>query len=130
MTNAKNPQTTTGATGCPENPAAAPEPTVRPTRYEVSILPPGHPAYRHHVIGVYYRRGADRWTVAHCGYTLDASGVWDDGIVERTDSQHAAHLHDLDTALDLARAAAPHVTVNGRTALDAWQRANRKEPRP
>jgi hypothetical protein len=33
----------------------------------------------------------------------------------------AAHRFDLDTALRLAQAAAPTVTVNGRTAADAYR---------
>lgn len=43
--------------------------------------------------------------------------------VSREDDWLAAHRFDLDTALKLAREAAPHVTVNGRTVADALTRA-------
>ncbi|MEU3620630.1 hypothetical protein ABZ725_51600 [Streptomyces sp. NPDC006872] len=103
---------------------AVPEPTVQPTRYEVSLLP-GEDINQHlYVIEVEYR-GAGRWAVVHHNYCLGTDGDWDFGVKEydRGDGWHAAHRFDLDTALALAKEHAPDVTVNGITAADAYRRA-------
>ncbi|MEE1737057.1 hypothetical protein PUR49_11175 [Streptomyces sp. BE147] len=40
-----------------------------------------------------------------------------------------AHRFEIDTALRLAPAAAPHVTVDGHTALDAYRHTTREAQR-
>ncbi|WP_431980041.1 hypothetical protein [Streptomyces qinglanensis] len=97
-----------------------PDPTVQPTRYVVSCLP-GDDTDRHlFSIQVEYR-GRDRWAVVRHGQCLTADGFWDWEHVpsERTDEWLAAHRFDVDTALRLAREAAPLITVNGFTVSDA-----------
>lgn len=97
------------------------EPAVRATEYAVNLLPEDDinaPAYE---ITVRYR-GAGRWAVQRGEHAcLGADGRWADGVKPygRTDAWLGSHRFDLDTALRLARAAAPHVTVNGRTAVEA-----------
>ncbi|SFD13483.1 hypothetical protein [Streptomyces aidingensis] len=108
--------------------------TVRPTRYEVSLLPPGHDAYPHYRLWV---EELDRygWTV-HDGHAC-LGAVDDDGrlwwsigtsVYGRDDAWTARYRHpDLDTALRLAVAAAPHLNVNVRTAAQVL--ADAKETR-
>lgn len=97
-----------------------PEPTVRPTRYEVTAVPEGHADGHLWALTVEYR-GRDRWAVVRHGQCLDANGAWDYESIpsERTDEWLATHRFDLDTALRLAREAAPLITVNGITVPDA-----------
>lgn len=70
-------------------------------------------------------RGSDIWAVRHIRNCLNAEGEWDrePGPGERDDHWLARHRFDLNTALRLARAAAPHVTVNGSTVGDALRLA-------
>ena len=100
-----------------------PEATVQATEYEVSILPEGD--INRHVfnIDVVYR-GEGRWAVTRHGMCLGADGTWAEGIKEydRGDVWLDDHRFCLDDAIRLARAAAPHVVVNGHTALDAYRR--------
>ena len=102
-----------------------PEATSTPVRNEVSILPEGD--INRHVfnIDVEYR-GEGRWAVTRHGMCLGADGEWAQGIKEydRGDAWLNAHRFDLGTALRLARDAAPHVVVNGHTALDAYRRTH------
>ena len=100
-----------------------PEPTVQATRYEVSLLPEGDVNRLLYTINVEYR-GGDRWAVARGRQCMNAAGVWSWESVpsEREGEWLAAHRFDLDTALRLAREEAPHVVVNGRTAVDAFHR--------
>jgi hypothetical protein len=102
-----------------------PEPftTCHATEYEVSILLEGDTNRSLFVITVQYR-GEGRWAVTRHGSCLGADGEWSWESIpsEREDAWLAAHRFDLDTALRLARAAAPHVVVNGHTALDAYRR--------
>ncbi|MEV0779221.1 hypothetical protein [Streptomyces sp. NPDC050428] len=99
--------------------------TCQPVRYEVSILPEGD--INRHVfnIDVEYR-GDGRWAVTRHGSCLGADGEWADGVkpYDRGNEWLNAHRFDLDTALRLARDAAPHVVVNGHTALDAYHRTH------
>lgn len=99
--------------------------TCQPTEYEVSILPEGDINRLVFTITVQYR-GDQRWAVTRHGSCLGADGTWDFGIKEydRGDTWLDAHRFDLDTALRLARAAAPHVVVNGHTATDAYHRTH------
>ncbi|GGJ87173.1 hypothetical protein GCM10011583_18390 [Streptomyces camponoticapitis] len=102
-----------------------PEATCQAVRYEVSILPEGD--INRHVfnIDVEYR-GDGKWAVTRNGWCLGADGTWAHGVkpYDRGDDWLAAHRFDLDTALRLAREHAPHVVVNGITALDAYRRTH------
>ena len=93
--------------------------TVRPTRYEASLLPESNINYPAYVVGIEYR-GAGLWSVVRHGECLDTDGrwSWESRPSEREDEWIAAHRFNLDTALRLARQAAPHVRVGPRTAAD------------
>ncbi|MEU0157958.1 hypothetical protein ABZ154_03695 [Streptomyces sp. NPDC006261] len=99
-----------------------PDATIQTTEYEVSILPEGDINRSVFTITVQYR-GEGRWAVTRLGSCLGTDGQWEFGIkgYDRGDDWLAAHRFDLTTALRLARKAAPGVTVNGRTALDAYR---------
>ena len=58
-----------------------------------------------------------RWQIHRIGFLLDADGRWEQGV-KRSPEWRAAHEFDLDTALRLARAAAPPVRV-GETTVKA-----------
>jgi hypothetical protein len=105
-----------------------PDVSVQVTRYEVSLLPEGDVNRHVFTIDVEYR-GADRWAVTRHGSCLGSDGTWDFGVkqYDRGDDWLAAHRFDLDTALRLARDAAPHVVVNGHTATDAYRRTHPEE---
>lgn len=118
--------------------ASLPPAAVQATAYLVSCLPEGD-EQRHFSVTVEYR-GDGRWGVfrhAHC--CLGADGEWSygyswgdrhgpatdaewDAYNAGRDAWIDAHRFDLDTALDLARAAAPLLTVNGHTVSDALRR--------
>lgn len=100
-------------------------PIVQPTRYTVNCL--FEDGIDSHVfeITVEYR-GGGRWAVLRHGWCLTADGTWDYEMrpSERDDDWLATHRFDLDTALALAKEAAPKVTVNGITVTEALRRAN------
>lgn len=102
-----------------------PGPQVRATQYEVSILPEDDINYRLYAVQV-RRRSDGEWMVVNRAmdacYGLD--GVWADGVKPygRGDDWVRAHRFDEETALRLAREAAPQVTVNGITAAQALER--------
>ena len=104
------------------------EPIVQPTEYSVSCLPDDD--INSYAFGLTVRyRGAGRWAVQRGEHAcLGADGEWADGVKEydRGDDWLAAHRFDLDTALRLAKEAAPHVTVNGHTVADALAMAARQ----
>ncbi|MEU0836076.1 hypothetical protein [Streptomyces sp. NPDC005969] len=103
--------------------------TCQATEYEVSILPEGDINQQVFVITVQYR-GVGQWAVTRHGSCLGVNGTWADGVkpYDRGDDWLADHRFDLDTALALARKAAPHVVVNGHTAADAYRRTHPEEP--
>lgn len=104
--------------------ASQPIPTVRPTRYEVSVLPEGD--VNHHIYAITVEdRGADRWAVCWMGECLSADGTWsyEPRPSSREDDWLDAHRFTLATALHLAEQAAPSVRVNGITAAQALARA-------
>lgn len=97
-----------------------PEPTVQATRYVVSCLPDDNINAPHFSLSVEYR-GRSLWAVVRHGSCLNSAGQWSYESIpsEREDEWLADHRFDLDTALKLAKEAAPHVTVNGFTVADA-----------
>jgi hypothetical protein len=99
-----------------------PEPTVRPTRYEVNCLPEEDINARLFALTVEYR-GRELWAVRRGTFhdCLGVDGTWDHepNPSNRDDDWLAAHRFDLDTALRLAKEAAPKVTVNGWTVQRA-----------
>ncbi|MEV5619440.1 hypothetical protein [Streptomyces bacillaris] len=99
-----------------------PDAIVQPTEYEVSILPEDDINRSVYTITVQYR-GDNAWAVTQHGSCLGADGQWEFGVKEydRGDDWLKAHRFDLTTALRLAQKAAPHIVVNGRTALDAYR---------
>lgn len=101
--------------------AAAPEPAVQAVEYTVNCVPEDDLESHLFEVRVQYR-GAGRYAVIQHGHLcLGADGTWDHGIKEydRGDDWLNTHRFDLDTALRLAKEAAPHVTVNGHTVTDA-----------
>jgi hypothetical protein len=97
---------------------ALPEPIARPARYEVSLLPEDDINYRYYALKVERRRDGS-WVVTDGVCWMDAELVFHDRPYEEC-------LHDLDTALQLAREAAPHVIVNGITAAQARRRTQER----
>lgn len=81
--------------------------------YRIALLPAGHPMREFAAVSV---RLCDsgRWQVDRLGYLLDADGRWGDGT-RRSLEWRAAREFELETALRLARAAAPHVRVGDTT---------------
>ncbi|WP_331763146.1 hypothetical protein OG571_47390 (plasmid) [Streptomyces sp. NBC_01369] len=105
-----------------------PDVTVQATEYAVSLLPEGDINRHVFAITVEYR-GVGQWAVTRHGFCLGADGEWAQGVkpYDRGDDWLSAHRFDLDTALRLAREAAPHVVVNGHTAADAYRRTRPEE---
>ena len=102
------------------------EPTVRETRYEVSLLPEDNINAHTWMVAVEYR-GRGRWAVLHHGYCLGTDGEWSYESMPsgREDEWLAMHRFDLDTALRLAKEHAPKLTINGMTAADVLARTRK-----
>ncbi|MET9957389.1 hypothetical protein ABZ135_38340 [Streptomyces sp. NPDC006339] len=98
---------------------------VEVTRYEVSVLPFNDINRPTFTITV-EARGNGVWAVCRHRQCIDTNGNWSWESIpsERTDEWLAQHRFDLDTALNLARKAAPHLVVNGHTATDAYHRTH------
>src|SRR5690606_2902511 len=112
-----------------ENPMTnQPEPTVQATRYTVNCLPENGIDSHVFEITVEYR-GRGLWAVKRHSQCLAADGTWDWEMrpSEREDDWLAEHRFDLDTALKLAKEAAPKVTVNGFTVTDALRMAQQRD---
>lgn len=96
-----------------------PDVTVMATEYTVNAIPDGVDEADRSLFEIKVEwRGRDRWAVTRPGRRcLGTDGEWDWESLpsERTDDWLATHRFDLDTALRLAREAAPRVTVNGWT---------------
>lgn len=96
------------------------EPRVQATRYTVTCMP-REAAPDAHVFAIHIdRKNDDTWAITDGHRYLDADGQWG----------HISYLHDryrhtLDRALQLAKQAAPKVTVNGMTPADALARIER-----
>lgn len=98
------------------------------TRITVSVFPPelwDHIDAESYLIHV-EETAPGRWAVCRSKRCLNAAGDWDWEPIpgERTDAWLAELRHDRDTALRLAVAAAPLISVNGMTAVQAlaWVR--------
>ena len=106
------------------------EPYVRTTQYVVNLLPESEDKRGGYCfeITVEYR-GHGRWAVLRGRQCIGTDGTWSWESIpsEREDDWIVAHRFDLDTALQLAKEAAPHVTVNGLTAADALKRMAARE---
>jgi len=100
-----------------------PEPFVQPTRFEVSLFAADAEPRRHFTITVEWR-GDDRWAVLDSPFCLGEDGDWEyePQPSNRDDDWLDAHRFDLDTALGLAKEAAPYLVVNGRSALEVYRR--------
>lgn len=100
------------------------EPTVQVTEYTVSVLPEDDVNASSYAITVAYR-GRGLWAVSRHRQCLGKDGEWDWESLpsERTDEWLAEHRFDVDTALRLAKEAAPHIVVNGFTVADVLARA-------
>ncbi len=66
--------------------------------------------------------GPHGWGVIRWSRCLNRAGEWvnQPGRDDRDEAWFAAHRFDLDTALQLARAAAPHLRSNGSTPAECW----------
>lgn len=100
-----------------------PDILVEPINYRVSVVPatyPDHDLFAIHVV----RRGFDRWAVTHFRKCLGKRGNWSVEPIpsSRTDRWKNAYRHDFDTALTLARKAAPKLRVMGMSPAEymAW----------
>jgi hypothetical protein len=109
--------------------AAVNEPEVRVTRYEVSCIPQENINALHFTATVEWR-GHGRWAVLRLGECLGADGEWDyePRTSAREDDWLDTHRFDLNTALQLAKEAAPKLTVNGWTVDDVLAEIARGEP--
>lgn len=125
---------------------SAPEPRVQVTRYTVNCVPEdSSPDADVFAIVVEYK-GNGLWAATRYHRSLGKDGTWSYGTEWPPDNPgsrepvgdiewdeyHAArdrwvadHRHNLDSALELAKAAAPHVRVNGMTPADALARIER-----
>lgn len=91
------------------------EPTVRATRYTVSLLPETDINYRIHAVYVEFRGrtidgDGELWIVEHNSAQLHPDGTWRD---------HDYYAWpDLESALQAAHVGVYSAVVNGRTAMD------------
>jgi hypothetical protein len=92
-----------------------PSASVRAVAYAVTCLPDGHPWQADLTVSVEQRDGG--WAVVHGIRLLSQAGTWDPA--EDGAARSERHRFELDRALELARAAAPHVLVNGRGVAEA-----------
>lgn len=101
-----------------------PDVRVRPTRFEVSLLPPEHEGFRYFRVFVEVLDRCGR--AVHDGHScLGGDGQWDHAgksVYGRDDTWIAAHRFDLETAKRLAIEAAPGINVNGMNAAQALAR--------
>lgn len=102
--------------------SAVADPTVRVTQYEVNAYPGDDINASLYAITVEYR-GLGRWAACRSRQCLGKRGQWswESNPSSRTDRWLKAYRHDLDTALALAKKAAPKVVVNGMTPAQCWE---------
>jgi hypothetical protein len=103
------------------------EPRVQATRYTVNCMPADSAPDAHVFELTVEWRGHDRWAIIRHGECLDQDGNWSWERLpsSREDEWLARHRFDLDTALELAKQAAPLVNVNGLTPATALARIER-----
>lgn len=103
---------------------------TRATAYQVSVIPEDLSPMDADTWSVKVEyRGLGKWAVTKMiNKCLDVDGKWDyePSSSYREDGWLETHRFDLDTALKLASDAAPHVTINGKTALDILARLKGK----
>lgn len=95
-----------------------------PTQYTVTLVPETDINAPFYEITVDYR-GHGQWAIVRHKQCMNGEGEWSWESIpsEREDEWLAEHRFDLDTALRLAKEAAPKVTVNGITAVEALRQA-------
>lgn len=98
------------------------EPTVQVTEYTVSLLPADDINASSFAITVAYR-GRGLWAVLRRSFCLGRDGEWDYEMKpsSRTDEWLADHRFTDVEALVLAKAEAPRIVVNGRTAAELME---------
>ncbi|UJV42940.1 hypothetical protein [Streptomyces sp. AMCC400023] len=99
---------------------ACPAPTVLEKEYLVSLLPESHKEFLLYAVHVVREYGTDQWRVRVGGRTLDVDGVWGPPTPNGSPSRRPQTYFSLHEALTLAKAAAPNITVHGRTAVDTY----------
>jgi hypothetical protein len=99
---------------------AMPTPEVRAGRYDVSCLPPDDESAALFTLRVEYR-GRGLWAVMDGAFALDADGNGDfePSASNRDGDWLAKYRFPLDKALEIAKRAAPLMTVNRWTVSDA-----------
>ena len=93
---------------------AHPDVIVSISRYTISVLPSND--INHKYFSLYVELKPSGW-ILHSGHEYYAT----DGTWQPSESL-AQRFADYDEALAIARQAAPGLTVNGRTATEAYQR--------
>ncbi|AHH16568.1 hypothetical protein NONO_c17680 [Nocardia nova SH22a] len=98
---------------------STPEPRVTVTRYDVSCLPQDDINALSYTVHVEYA-GYGRWAVRRMQrcYDIDGREDWEPIPSEREDEWLARFRHDLPTALEIAKRAAPLIRVNGHSVAD------------
>lgn len=112
-------------------PAEPTQSRVFPSVYMVACIPPTNVNYMAYAVTVEWRGPKSKtdpqewWCVKWLGSTLNADGEWEwePSPSGRGDDYLDRCRFDLDTALRLAREAAPNITVNGYTVQDVLDRA-------
>lgn len=94
------------------------------TQHTVTPCPPEHRDAYHWLVEVSRLPGrtADEWVVRWFGYLYTAYGAWiSESTIPTADVVPGSdYVFTEDTALTLARAAAPNLVVNGRTFAE-WE---------
>lgn len=99
--------------------------TVTTTKYDVTCITEADDDVNYYLftINVEYA-GHGGWAIRWMGRCLNARLEWSYESIpsERTDEWLAEYRFDEQTALELAKRAAPHITVNGRTVASVLAR--------
>jgi hypothetical protein len=103
------------------------EVTVEARRYTVCAVPEGNVNRYHFEIHVEWR-APESWAVVRQAFCLGTDGDWEYESIpsERAEEWKATHRFPLERALELAKAAAPHVTVNGWTVAQTIAAGERR----
>lgn len=103
--------------------ATSTQATAEATTWTVSLLPEA--SINHHSFAITVeKRGPGSWAVLHYRWCLGADGEWEfePQQSDRDDEWIASHRFPLEQAIELAKAAAPDVEVNGLTAAEVLTR--------